>query len=107
MFSVSPKSTKGGRLYFKGKIWVDDQDLQIVKTVGVPVPQQRDNRFPEFETIRQMIDDKYWFPVWTHAESELHFQADTVHIDETITYGEYKRFASNTKIEYGPKKHRP
>jgi outer membrane lipoprotein-sorting protein len=30
VFSVSPKSTKGGRMYFKGKIWVDDRDLQVV-----------------------------------------------------------------------------
>ncbi len=107
VFSVKPKTIKNGKMYFEGRIWVDDGNLQVVRTVGKPVPQKKNNQFPEFETIRQMIDDKYWFPVWTHAESELHFQADTVHIDETITYGEYKRFASNTKIEYGPKKHQP
>jgi len=107
VFSVKPKILKNGKMYFEGRIWVDDGDLQIVRTVGKPVPQKKNNQFPEFETIRQMIDNKYWFPVWTHAESELHFQADAVHIDETITYGEYKRFASNTKIEYGPKKHLP
>jgi hypothetical protein len=100
VFSVSPKSTKGGRLYFKGKIWVDDQDLQIVKTVGIPVPQQKDNRFPEFETIRQIIDNKYWFPVWTHADSNLNFSDKTVHIEETITYDEYKRFGSKATIQY-------
>ena len=73
VFSVSPKSTSGGRLFFKGKISVDDRDLQVVKTVGMAVPQTRDNQFPEFETIRQMIDNKYWFPVWTHADSQLKF----------------------------------
>jgi hypothetical protein len=105
VFSVKPKSTKGGRMYFEGKIWVDVGDLQVVRTVGKPVPQKRDNQFPEFETIRQIIDKKYWFPVWTHAESQLHFQTDTVHIDETITYADYKRFASSTTIQYGTKKH--
>jgi hypothetical protein len=104
VFSVKPKTIKSGKMYFEGKIWVDDQDLQIVRTVGKPVPQKKDNQFPEFETIRQMIDKKYWFPVWTHAESQLRFQTDTVHIDETITYGEYKRFASNATIQYGVKK---
>jgi len=102
VFAVKPKSTKGGRLYFQGKIWVDDQDLQIVRTVGRPVPQKRDNQFPEFETIRQMVDDKYWFPVWTHADSTLQFDVLKVHIEETITYDNYKKFGSKAKVLFGP-----
>jgi outer membrane lipoprotein-sorting protein len=104
VFSVKPKSTRGGRLYFQGKIWVDDQDLQVVRTVGKPVPQKRDEQFPEFETIRQMVDDKYWFPVWTHADSTLHFDRQAVRIEETITYEDYKKFGAKTKIEFGPPK---
>ncbi len=100
VFSVKPKSLKGKKIYFEGKIWVDDRDLQIVRTVGKPVPQKKNNQFPEFETIRQMVDKKYWFPVWTHAESHLHFSSDTVHIEETITYADYKRFASKTTIQF-------
>jgi hypothetical protein len=100
VFSVTPKSLKGNKMYFEGKIWVDDQDLQIVRTIGKPVPQKKNNRFPEFETIRQMIDKKYWFPVWTHAESDLHFSSDIVHIEETITYDDYKRFASKATIKF-------
>jgi len=103
VFSVTPKSTKGKRLFFEGKIWVDDRDLQVVRTVGRPVPQKKgDELYPEFETIRQMIDKAYWFPVWTHAESQLHFSADTVHIEETITYADYKRFGSKTSIQFEP-----
>lgn len=101
VFSVKPKSTKGGRLYFLGKIWVDDQDLQIVRTVGKPVPQ-RENKFPEFETIRQMVDDKYWFPVWTHADGTLQFDALKVRMEETITYEGYKKFGSKAKVLFGP-----
>ncbi len=102
VFSVSPKSTRGRRLYFKGKIWVDDRDLQVVKTVGMAVPQTKDNQFPEFETIRQMIDNKYWFPVWTHADSKLKFPPEQiVRIEETITYGDYKRFRSKATVTFG------
>ncbi len=104
VFSVKPKSLKGDKYYFQGKIWVDDQDLQIVRTVGKPVPQKKNEQFPDFETIRQMIDDKYWFPVWTHADSRLHFSNDTVHIEETITYGNYKMFGSKATIQFGPPK---
>jgi outer membrane lipoprotein-sorting protein len=104
VFAVKPKSTKGGRLYFQGRIWVDDEDLQVVRTVGKPVPQRRDEQFPEFETIRQMIDNQYWFPVWTHADSTLRFEQQAVHIEETITYEDYRKFGSKTKIEFGPPK---
>jgi hypothetical protein len=100
VFSVSPKSTSGRRLFFKGKIWVDNRDLQVVKTVGMAVPQTKDNQFPEFETIRQMIDNKYWFPVWTHADSQLKFPGQVVRIEETITYGDYKRFGSKATITF-------
>ncbi len=89
---------KGGRLYFQGKIWVDDQDLQIVKTVGKAVPQTAHSQFPEFETIRQMIDNKYWFPVWTHADDNLRYPGETVRIEETITYDDYRKFRSEAKI---------
>ncbi len=102
VFSVKPKSIKGGRMYFEGKIWVDDRDLQVVRTVGKPVPQKKNTQFPEFETIRQVIDEKYWFPVWTHADSELHFQRDNVRIEETITYEKYKHFGSKATIKFGP-----
>jgi hypothetical protein len=104
VFAVKPKATKGGKFYFDGKIWVDDRDLQIVRTVGRPVPQKKNAQFPAFETIRQMIDGKYWFPVWTHADSELHFQGVAVRIEETITYEGYKRFASKANIKFGPPK---
>jgi hypothetical protein len=101
VFSVKPKSTKGNRLYFDGKIWVDDQDLQVVRTSGKAVPQTRENQFPEFETIRQVIDNKYWFPAWTHADSKLVFPGQVVHIEETITYEGYKKFGSKATIQYG------
>ncbi len=106
VFSVKPKSTRGASTfqYFQGRIWVDDRDLQIVRTVGKPVPQKAENQSPEFETIRQIIDEKYWFPVWTHADSNLRFPGQTVRIEETITYENYKRFGSKATIEFGPPK---
>jgi hypothetical protein len=107
VFSVTPKKIKGKRFFFEGKIWVDDHDLQVVRTVGKPVPQKKGGeQFPEFETIRQMIDKEYWFPVWTHAESTLRFDSgfshDSVHIEETITYSNYKRFSSKATIQFEP-----
>jgi len=33
-FSVKPKKMEAGKRYFEGEIWVDDRDMQIVKTYG-------------------------------------------------------------------------
>src|SRR5215831_14628549 len=37
---------------FMGRIWVDDRDLQIVKTAGQAVPEVK-QRFPHFENYRE------------------------------------------------------
>src|SRR5262245_49464819 len=49
--------------FFQGKIWVDDQDLQIVKTAGKVVPEFG-QRFPKFETYRENIDERFWLPTY-------------------------------------------
>lgn len=102
VFSVKPKKIESGRMYFQGKIWVDDVDLQIVRTMGKAVPQKRENQFPEFETLRQMVDNQYWFPAWTHADSMLDFGNERVRVEETVTYDNYRRFGSKASIKYGP-----
>ncbi len=106
VFSVSPKSIVPGKLEFKGKIWIDDGDLQIVRTVGRVFiqkdPSQLTPQFPEFETIRQLVDKKYWFPVWSHADSVLEFTkpvAQKVRVEETITYEGFKRFTSSVSVK--------
>jgi len=99
VLSVKPKTIKKGTFYFQGKIWVDDTDLQIVRTVGKVVPQTQDSQFPEFETLRQLVDKKYWFPVWSHANSVLDFRNSRVRIEETITYEGFKQFKSSVVVK--------
>lgn len=102
VFTVKPKTIAPGKLYFQGKIWIDDQDLQIVRTVGKIVPQRDSPQFPEFETIRQLVDKKYWFPVWSHADSVLEYTKPTprrVRVEETVTYKDFKRFTSSVTVK--------
>ena len=76
----SPRSWTPGKRYFEGQIWVDDRDLQIVKTYGKGVGELKRGRagqFPRFETYREQIDGKYWFPTYTHADDTLHFKDAT------------------------------
>ena len=103
-FTVRPKKLEKGKRYFEGEIWVDDQDLQIVKTYGKGVgllKRGEDNQFPKFETYREQIDGKYWFPTYTYANDTLQFQAGPQRIKMIIKYQDYKQFKSNTEIKFG------
>jgi hypothetical protein len=104
VFDIAPKQIVGKKRYFQGRVWVDDHDFQIVKTYGKTVPDIRkkhgeeENLFPKFTTWRQQIDGRYWFPVYTKADDELHFKMEDVHIREIVKYEDYKRFGTNVKI---------
>jgi hypothetical protein len=108
VFSVKPKVlTKDRKRYFDGQIWVDDQDLQIVKTYGRGLGYLRrgeDQQFPKFETYREQIDGKYWFPTYTYADDTLNFKdGPSQRIKEVIKYDHYKKweFKAETTIQYG------
>jgi len=102
VFSVHPRRIEPGHRYFQGTVWVDDRDLQIVKTYGKAVPEIRkknqENLFPTFETWRRIIDGKYWFPTLTRADDILHFTSQDVRIRLTVRYSNYKQFKSAVRI---------
>lgn len=102
VFDIRPKEIRKGQEYFKGVVWVDDHDFQIVKAEGRMVPQLRNkngqNLFPRFTTWRQQIDAKYWFPTFTLADDVLYFDSGPVHIREIIKYTDYKQFKSKYRI---------
>lgn len=105
VFAVKPKKLEAGERYFSGQIWVDDRDLQIVKTYGRGVGLQKkgsDNQFPKFETYREQIDGKYWFPTYTRADDTLFFESGLRQpIRMIIKYEDYKQFKSEVEIKYG------
>jgi hypothetical protein len=103
-FAVKPKKLEPGKRYFEGTVWVDDKDLQIVKTYGRGVGQMKhseDNQFPKFETYREQIDGKYWFPTYTIANDTLNFKDYSQRIRMTVKYQDYKQFKSDVNIKYG------
>jgi hypothetical protein len=102
-FSVKPKKMVTGKRYFEGEIWVDDQDLQIVKTYGKGVGIVKgDQAFPKFETYREQIDKKYWFPTYTRATDTLHFKSgENVPVRMTVKYQDYKKYEGRSSIKYG------
>jgi hypothetical protein len=103
VFAVKPKKLESGKRYFIGQIWVDDKDLQIVKSFGRGTGAQKrgsDFQYPKFETYREQIDGKYWFPTYTIANDVLQFKEQNVRIRETVRYEDYKQFKAESTIKY-------
>ncbi len=104
-FSVKPRKMVQGKRYFEGEVWVDDRDLQIVKTYGKGVGVIRkssDNQFPKFETYREQVDGKYWFPTYTRADDTLHFKnGESQRIRMVVKYQDYKRYEGKSTIKFG------
>jgi hypothetical protein len=102
VFDITPVKMDKGQRYFQGRIWVEDKDLQIVKTHGKAtglLKKKEDQAFPTFETYRENIEGHYWFPTYTRADDYLHFRSGPeVRIRVAVRYSNYKRFGSTVKI---------
>jgi len=108
VFDVAPKVMEKGKRYLKGRIWVDQKDLQIVITSAKNVPDDmrkgHEDLSPPFTTYREQVDGKYWFPVYTKADAELHFSggggymSSDVRIRQIVRYTDYKQFRSTVKL---------
>ena len=92
-----PKKTK--ERLFTGRVWVDDQDLLIVKTRGKGVPETKINKFPIVETYREQIDGKWWFPTYSYADEELIFDSgDVLHLRMKVKYTDFELARARVKI---------
>ncbi len=94
VFDVTPKvipDPKKSKLrLFTGRVWVDKDDLMIVKSMGKAVPETKVNKFPVVETTRAQIDGKYWFPVDARSDDELVFEnGSVVKIKMRVRYTNY------------------
>jgi TonB family protein len=107
VFDITPKvipdPKKSKERLFVGRVWVDDQDLQIVKTKGKGVPETKINKFPTVDTYREQIDGRYWFPTYSYADEELIFESgEPLHIRMKVTYTDFvKARATVTVTEVG------
>ena len=110
VFQAGPKVIVKNHRYFQGKVWVDQQDFQIVLINGKNVPDDKrkghEDLSPPFTTYYEQVDGKYWFPTYTRAEGNLHFSggngylSQDVHIRTIVKYTDYKQFRATSKIIY-------
>jgi hypothetical protein len=111
VFDVAPKQIEKGKRYFQGRVWVEAQDLALVKSCGKNVPEEdpeakkknkkrrgvpQENVSPTLVTYREQFEHKYWFPTYVRSDETLHFQyGEDVHLREVIKYTQYKRSDSS------------
>lgn len=75
VFRVEPKQIEPGTPLFSGLVWVDNEDLAIVKSYGQFLTGEPKNAgslpFIFFETYRENTQGKYWFPTYIRSDDEL------------------------------------
>ena len=99
IFQVNPKTLERQHSYFDGVVWVDKKYLEVVKTYGKWVTDLGDMHPPTlpfsiFETYRENVDGKYWFPSYSRSEEVLHLQDRNVPIRVTIKWTDFKPFTT-------------
>jgi hypothetical protein len=97
IFQVSPKSLERQHPLFDGIIWVDQKYLEVVKTYGKWVTDLGEVHpptlpFSMFETYRENVDGKYWFPDYARADGTYKMKDRDIPIRVTIKWTNFKPF---------------
>jgi hypothetical protein len=83
--------------FFVGRIWIDPVSFQIVKLRGITEPHGR-QRFPFFQTERELKVENLRFPSAAFADDVLHFHQKDVHYRIKVRYYDFKRFVGRLRI---------
>jgi len=98
LFEVEPADPKAvakpkerGEHLFAGKIWIDDQDFQIVKMEGRALTAKDErSKFPKFECYRENVEGNLWMPSIVYAKDLLEYPRYDIPIKIDIKYTGYK-----------------
>src|SRR5882757_8016101 len=67
VFDITPKRDAGkGR--FLGRIWVEDQDFNVVRLNGTYAPRPRNAQFFHMDSWRLNLISGYWVPAYIYSE---------------------------------------
>jgi hypothetical protein len=99
VFQVKPRQVDRAHAYLDGLVWVDDRDLSIVKVYGKWITETGAVSTPEvpftfFETYRENVDGKYWFPAYVRSDAMLKLRNREVPLRLTIRWTDYKPFTA-------------
>jgi len=110
-FSVKPRALDRAHAYFSGVVWVDEQDLVIVKTMGKWVTETGDVTssvlpFSVFETYRQQIGKNLWFPSYSRSDETVEVAGARVPIRVVVRWTDFTN-ASDAPALAAPSKAPP
>src|ERR1700687_2764430 len=94
IFAVKPRALERAHPYFSGGVWVDEQDMVIVKMIGKWVMETGDVTSPMlpfavFETYRQQVGKNLWFPSYSRSDETIPANKTTLPIRIVIRWTDY------------------
>jgi len=96
IFQAKPKIVERIKAYFDGVVWVDAKYLEVVKTYGRWVTDQgemhevKDLPFGLFETYRENVDGKYWFPNYSRSDGTVNLKGLEIPMRLVIKWADFK-----------------
>jgi hypothetical protein len=96
IFQAKPRMVERVKAYFDGIVWVDAKYLEVVKTYGKWVTDQGDVRtmadlpFSLFETYRENVDGKYWFPSYARSDDTVNLKGAEIPVRIVIKWTDFK-----------------
>lgn len=99
IFQVKPKMVERQKAYFDGVVWVDAKYLEVVKTYGQwmtdlgPMRTIPDLPFSLFETYRENVEGKYWFPNYSRSDETADLKGMQIPVRIVIKWTDFKPLA--------------
>ncbi len=96
IFQVKPKTVERQKAYFDGIVWVDAKYLEVVKTYGQwmtdlgPMHVVKDLPFGLFETYRENVEGKYWFPNYSRSDDTAEIKGQQIPVRIVIKWSDFK-----------------
>lgn len=88
LFDVLPRNPAADVRGFEGRAWVRAREDAVMRICGrsssAPIAPLR------FEVVRELVAEKYWFPVLIRADEEARIGNERVHVRLTVKYSNYK-----------------
>ena len=100
IFQAKPKVVERAKAYFDGIVWVDAKYLEVVKTYGKWMTDQGEMRsvadlpFSLYETYRENVDGKYWFPNYSRSDGTLVRKNLEIPVRLVIKWTDFKPMAA-------------
>ena len=109
IFQVKPKIVERTKAYFDGIVWVDTKYLEVVKTYGRWMTDQgamkamADLPFTMFETYRENVDGKYWFPNYSRSDETMNLKGLEIPVRVVIKWTDFRPLPNAPETKAGEK----